>query len=260
MSLVRRFVLLAALTLCGGTALAACQSAPGVAAQVGDVRLTDARVEEIVEQVDDHLLGADRERLAAEQSAQPVAPGSAAPTPQGLPADVYGNVRRSIVEWTVFNEVAREYAAEKGLSLPAPDYATAANQIGLPADNPYVTLYTETVAWRQLLSSNAQRAEPTEEDLQEAFRRAVAAGAIGSDVTYEQVRSQLAQVDQIRTGVWIRNELAAVAERIGVSVSPRYRPIEVATGSVSGAQGGELVLVALPLGDPGGSPAVRDAS
>jgi hypothetical protein len=49
----------------------------------------------------------------------------------------------------------------------------------------------------------------------------------------------------------------AIAARVGVQISPRYHPIEVATGSLRG-ESGTLVLVALVLGGPDGSPAVRD--
>lgn len=271
MSLVRRFVLLAALTLSGGIGLAACQSpsAPGLAAQVGDVRLMDAQVEEIVSQIDDRLIAQDQARIDREQSATPQPSGSPAPTAQGLPADVFGNVRQSIVEWTVFNELARVYVQEKGLSWTRPDYERASQQVGLEpqrqADgttqyNRYVVLYADTVAYRQLLVQTAQRAVPTEADLQEAYRRALAAGAIDQTVTFEQVRPQLLQFDEVRAGVWLRNELKALADRIGVAVSPRYQPLEVATGILVNQQSGQqLVVIALPLGETSGSPAVRDA-
>jgi hypothetical protein len=261
---VRRFVLLAVLTLSGGIALTACQSAPGLAAQVGGVRLTDERVEEIVEQIDNTLLSQDQERI---DSAGTPPAGETVAAPRGLPSGVFGDVRQDIVEFTVFNELARVYVQEKGLTWTPPDYAQASQQVGLAPQRapdgttvfkPSVVLYADTVSYHQLLSSSAQRAEPTEADLRDAYNRALAAGAIDPAISFEQVRGELRQLDQMQTGVWLRNELAGVAERIGVTVNPRYRPLEIATGSLA-QQSGQVILVALPLGEQNGTPAVREA-
>ena len=77
---------------------------------VGDTRLTDNEVEQLVTTIEGDVKKAG---------------GS-------LQKEAYGNIRQLVVQLTVFSEIARRYATEKGLTLPAQDYETAAQQFGLP--------------------------------------------------------------------------------------------------------------------------------
>jgi hypothetical protein len=217
--------------LVGVFALSGCQADPNRAASIGDVSIDHADVDAMVTTIEADLKKAQ----------------------QNLPAEAYGDVRRTVVEFTVFNELARRYAADRRISVPAADYAAAAGQIGLPADDPYVRLYAESTALRTALLAQVKPATPTEADFREAYDRYVAlAGAEAS--SYEEVKPQLAALPEFQTGIGLRNELLAAADKYGVVVNPRYAPLSVPLTSVSN---GQLTLVSLPLGDQG-TGAVRD--
>ncbi len=229
----RRLVPAAILAVLAGLALTGCRTQPGIASYVGDTRLTDNEVEQLVTTIETDVKNAG---------------GT-------LQKEAYGNIRQLVVQLTVFTEIAKRYAAEKGLTLPAQDYETAAQQFGLPVTDPFVKLAVDSDAYRTLLLENAQPANPTEADLRDAYDRVVASGV--QEISFEQLKDQLAALPQLRSGVGLRNELAAAADRYGVSVNPRYQPVEMPLSGVPG-QSGEIWLVALPLGATGGTPAVVD--
>lgn len=217
--------------LMGVFALSGCQANPNRAASIGDFSIDHADVDAMVDTIESDLKNAQ----------------------QTLPAEAYGDVRRTVVEFTIFNELARRYAKEQGVSVPATDYAAAADQIGLPADDPYVRLSAEATALRTALLAQAKPGTPTESDFRETYDRYKAlAGAEAS--TYEEVRPQLAALPEFQTGLGLRSELLAAATRYGVVVNPRYAPLSVPLTSLSN---GQLTLVSLPLGDQG-TGAVRD--
>jgi hypothetical protein len=247
----RRLASVAALALVGGIALAGCQAAPpSVAAQIGDFRITNERVDQIVNQIDDEV-------AAARQTQQAQATPSAAPTGEveGLGKDQIGDVRATIVQLSVFDELSRRIASDKGLTLPAQDYKASASQIGLSENNPYIKLAVDADAYRTLLLSKAQSVTPTEADLREAYRKVVASG--GSQVgPYDQVRPQLLAVPELGQGLGLRSQMLKAAATYGLVVNPRYEPLEMPLTIVGSAQS-QIVLVSLPLG-ASPSPAVRD--
>jgi hypothetical protein len=234
MHLARRLVPAALLAVIAGLALTGCRTQPGIASYVGDSRLTDNEVEQLVTTIETDVKNAG---------------GT-------LQKEAYGNIRQLVVQLTVFNEIARRYAAEKSLTLPEQDYEAAAQQFGLPVTDPFVKLAVDSDAYRNLLLENVQAVTPTEADLRDAYDRIVDAGI--QEITFEQVRDELAALPQLRTGISLRNELAAAADRYGVSVNPRYQPVEMPLTSVPGQSGDAIWLVALPLGAAGGTPAVVD--
>ncbi len=228
-----RLVPAAILAVLAGLALTGCRTQPGIASYVGDHRLTDNEVEQLVTTIETDVKN-----------------GGGA-----LEKEAYGNIRQLVVQLTVFTEIAKRYAAEKGLTLPEQDYEAAAQQFGLPVTDPFVKLAVDSDSYRNLLLENAQPANPTEADLRDAYDRVVASGV--QEVTFEQLRDELAALPQLRSGVGLRNELSAAADRYGVSVNPRYQPLDMPLSGVPG-QSGEIWLVVLPLGATGSTPAVVD--
>jgi hypothetical protein len=223
------FVGLVALT--GVLALSGCQANPNLAASIGDVSIDHADVDAVVATIENDVNKAQ----------------------QSLPPEAYGDVRRTVVEFTVFNELARRYAKEQGVSVPAADYAASATQIGLPADDPYVRLNADATALRTALLAHAQPVAPTDADFHETYDRYKAlAGAEAS--SFEEVQPQLASLPDFLSGLGLRKELLDAAKRYGLVVNPRYAPLSVPLTSVSD---GQLTLVSLPLGDQG-TGAVRD--
>src|SRR5262245_37383367 len=119
---LRRIAGVTALVLGAGLALVGCQATPGTAAYVGDSRFTDNQVDQMVDQIDADVL-----KVQPEQNGK---------------ID-FGNLRQLLVRLQVFDALAARYAQEQHIDVPARDYAAAAQQIGLPADDPYVRLSTD---------------------------------------------------------------------------------------------------------------------
>jgi hypothetical protein len=230
-----RSVLVAALLLGGGVGLAACQASPGVAAYVGDMRLTDSEVDSQVATVAADLNKSDASAASSLR---------------------YGSVRQTVVELSVFNEIARRYAQEQNVTVPAPDLAGTASRFGLPADDPYVKLIANFSAYDTTLLGKAPTANPSESDLQDVYSRLVASGFTGA---YADVKSQIAALPALQTGLGLRDELSQAMQRYGVGVSPRYSPpLQVPLASVS-TQSGAIGIVPLFLGSTTGTPAAKDA-
>jgi hypothetical protein len=228
---------LALAALLGGLLLSGCQAPPDHAASVGDVAIAH-------EQVD------------AMAAAYEAADAAAAPEGSTIGIPERASLRQFIVQASVFNEVARRYAAEQAIPAPTPDYAATAAQLGLAQDNPFVRVVADSDAYRSLLLSRAKAAQPTEDDMRDAYDRYVkaATAAAVEPVAYEDIRAELVGIPEYAAGIGLRNDLAAAAERYGVTVSPRYQPLESPIWAPPQSQ---LILVGLPLGGSGDD-AVRD--
>ncbi len=127
----------AILAVLAGLALTDCRTQPGIASYVGDSRLTDNEVEQLVTTIETDVKN-----------------GGGA-----LEKEAYGNIRQLVVQLTVFTEIAKRYAAEKGLTLPEQDYEAAAQQFGLPVTDPFVKLAVDSDSYRNLLLENAAAGE-----------------------------------------------------------------------------------------------------
>jgi hypothetical protein len=233
---MQRVRALALVAVLAGLLLSGCQAQPSnQAASVGDVTITDAQVDAVA---------AAYENAEASQPDRP---------PFGNGERAF--LRQFVVQASVFNELARRYAAEKGLPAPTVDYAATAQRLGVPADNPFTKIVADSDAYRQMLLSRSAAGQPTDEDMRDAYDRYVkaATNAAVEPVPYEDIRNELVQTPEFAQGVGLRNELADAAERYGVEVSPRYQPLESPIWAPSQSQ---LVLVGLPLGESGD--AVRD--
>jgi hypothetical protein len=216
------FVAVAALI--GTVALSGCQRDPDTALKIGDVTMDNAQVE-----------------AAAEHFAARLAD-----SPAGI-EDPVGAVRQSVVQLTVFNELARRYAQEKGIAVPAADYAASAQALGAPAEDPYVRLSAETSAYANALRGQATSQKPTEADMQEAYARYVELAGDNA-APYDQIRDALLELPEYSQSLGLRTELLAALDRYGLTVNPRYTPLDFPLFSVSQ---GQLVLVNLPMGDQG---------
>jgi hypothetical protein len=230
---VRKLMLVAVVALVGGLTLSGCQNSPTTAVTMNGFSMQNSDVDNTFATVE----------------------GDVRKGGQQINTESYGDVRQSIVRFTVFNEIAKRYAQEKGYPAPTPDYNAMAQQIGLPPEDPFVKLYADTQAYHDLLTSKAAPATPTEADLREAYERyRVAYG--DQALPYDQIKPNLQGVPEFAQAIGLRNELMAAAQRYGVSVNPRYAPLEMPLLSVPDSN---LDIVALPLGDQG-SAAVRDLS
>jgi hypothetical protein len=245
MQRARRFALVALMALMGGFAVTGCQSnASDLAVQVGDARWTNSQVDDIVTRVDVDRVATLKAQptptSTPTSTATPAAPANpATPTstedPVGLASEQVGPTRQRVVQFILFNELARRYAAEKGLAFTAPDYTSLAPQLGLPADNPYVKLAADSDAYRTLLLTKVSAAIPTEADLVDAYARVKKASPDAP--SYAELKPQLVALPDLGQGIALRAELDAAMKRYGVTLNPRYEPIEIPLIVVSAGNG-----------------------
>jgi hypothetical protein len=225
-----RLGLVAAAALIGTLALSGCQRDPDRALQIGDVTMDNSQVEAT----------AERFGTVLANSPQP-------------PEDPVGLARRSAVQLTVFNELARRYAQDKRIAVPEADYAASAQALGASAEDPYVRLNAETSAYLMALRAQATSQTPTEADMQEVYARYVElAGAEAAP--YDQIRQALLGLPEYAQALGLRTELLAALSRYGLTVNPRYTPLIFPLYSVSAGPPTnpvQFVLVNMPMGDQG---------
>ena len=227
-----RFRRLGLLALVGVLALAGCAHSPSQALRVGDVTLDNAQVEAM-----------------------------AAPFAQALTANATGvtdpvaKVRQSVVQLSIFKEIARRFALEKGVTPAAPDYAGVAQSLGVGQDDPYARLNAEAGAYLTALRDNATARTPTDAELQDVYDQYLALAGQNA-ASMDEVSQQLLALPEYGQSLALRDELTDAIGRYGVTVNPRYQPL---TFPLLVVADGQLTLVSLPLGDQG-TGAVRSAS
>ncbi|MFC0004572.1 hypothetical protein [Micromonospora siamensis] len=235
----RRLVAVASVAV-GLVALSGCRTEPGVAAYVGDHRITEDAVTGIL----DELKG----KLPTQEPAQaPAGQESAAPAASRLPA------RSQVVSTLVLLDVCRKASEEKGYRAQGQVQAQqVAQQFGLPAD----AAYPQRVAELYTCLSGVPAGEPvapTKEELTDLVAAGKKAGAIPPEVTVEQAAGQL-DGDQLRSALATRKTLAEAVSGYDVTVNPRYRPLAFPVLSFSG----DVPAISVPLGEAGND-AVVDA-
>jgi hypothetical protein len=165
--------------------------------------------------------------------------------------------REDIVGSSVFRDVAKRYSQEKGYAAPSVDYDTASQVLMLPPTDPYVRLLAEADAYRTLLLDKVKPVQPTDGDYHDAYELLLSQPlSLGTEA---QVKAQLQQSfsQQISTGVALRNELTAAMNRYGTEVNPLYLPSGYPLAAVPTGNGGNAIVVQLPLGGSQQAP-VRD--
>jgi hypothetical protein len=223
---------LLAVVASAGLALAAltgCRLEAGNAAFVGDANVTQVRVDSVV-----NRLAQDGYKITDANR---------------------GDFRKAVVGDLLFTALAKRYAADKGYPAPAVDYQSAAQQSGLPANDPYLRMRVESQAYQQLLQQHSTPVAPTEADFQEMYHRLTAEGVTGS---YEQIKPELQRINSIAPGLGLRRDLASAVHKYNVQVNPVFGAVEYPLVQVQDSSGQSFILVTLPLGD-NASPAVVDA-
>ncbi|MCZ7420876.1 hypothetical protein O7605_15265 [Verrucosispora sp. WMMA2121] len=238
----RRLVAVASVAV-GLVALAGCRSEPGVAAYVGDHRITEDAVTEVIEDVQAKN-PTPTEGDEAPPGQEPPLPGQ---EPQ-LPA------RSQVVSTLVLSEVCERVSADEGYRPQNQiDPAQVAQGIGLSPETGYVRQVAELYTCLSGIPIGAPVA-PTEQELTELVEAGKRAGAVPPEVTVEEAAAQL-DGDQLRQALANRNSLREAVETYDVTVNPRYRPLVFPVLSFTG----QAIAVGVPLGEPG-SDAVTDIS
>ncbi|HEX7744637.1 MAG TPA: hypothetical protein VF462_05180 [Micromonosporaceae bacterium] len=237
-----RLASVAALITVGVLALTGCgRSQPGVAAYVGDQRIT----EDVVTGIVDDLRKKNPQPTPSPDSS---APGeqSAAPAPK-LPG------RSQVVSTLVLNEVCARLSAAEKLT---PKNEVHPEQVGQAFGLPSTAAYTQETAKLYTCLSGLPAGEPvapTAADLADIVARGKAAGAIPNNVPAKEAAAQL-DGEQLRRALASRKVLADAVARYHVTVNPRYRPLEFPVLSFQG----NAAAVTVPVGESD-SGAVVDA-
>jgi len=173
--------------------LVACDSNPAVAAYVGETEFTTAEVDGIYQDLVDR---------------QPDT-----------------NVtRQQILETLVVGELARSLSEQqegRPLQVTAADIAAGEN---VPAESRYAQVRADMATHLLFWSGHVDVPQPTEEQLRELHELALAAGEEWADAPFEQL-GPILNSDQVAQAIAVREGLTAEAERLGVSVNPRYAPL-----------------------------------
>ncbi|NLU79357.1 hypothetical protein HCA58_13390 [Micromonospora sp. HNM0581] len=232
---VRRLVAVASVAV-GLVALTGCRSEPGVAAYVGDHRITEDAVTEIIEDA---------------QATNPIPTGTD-DVPPGQEPQLPG--RSQVVSTLVLGEVCERISAAEGYRPEGQvDPAQVAQGIGLSPETGYVRQVADLYTCLSGIPIGAPVA-PTEQELVDLVAAGKRAGAVPAEVTVEQAAAQL-DGDQLRQALASRNSLREAVETYDVTVNPRYRPLVFPVLSFTG----QAIAVGVPLGEPG-SDAVTDIS
>jgi hypothetical protein len=238
MQRARRLASVVAVAALAVSGLAACRSAPTVAAYVGQDRITEDRVSGVLDD--------------ARQNKVTAAQGPQAPEIK----------RQDVVDTLVGLEVMRHIAKQRGLTATELDAARVAQAVGLSADAEYVALYTEYRGLLNAASAGGKLAQPTQADLRDVYNRLTAGGAIPSGASFEQFASSISQQDQqtLAQNIGLRNDLQPEIAKLNTVVNPKYTVPELPLVSAQGPDGQALPLVVLPFAKSTGSPTVVDAS
>jgi hypothetical protein len=206
--------------------LAGCRVEPGTAAFVGGDRISDARVDKIVSEVQAYV-----------QSGQT------------------GDVRQNVLTWLVMADAGKQYAAAHHVTIKPMDTATFAQQANLPAgteNSQYAKAGAEYDAVLIALAPIATSTAPSEPDQREAYENA---GQAGHGEPFASVK-QYFNEQTMGQAVGLRNLLTDVMKSAHVSISPRYGSPHV---QVPFTIGSVQTYLGVPLEATPASPAVVDA-
>ncbi|MEU3453924.1 hypothetical protein ABZ671_10010 [Micromonospora sp. NPDC006766] len=233
----RRLIAVASVAA-GLVALSGCRSEPGVAAYVGDHRITESAVTSLLDE------------LRAKLSPSPESsdnPDQARPSGLQLPA------RSEVVTDLVLLDVCQRLAADKGYQssqrVTADDVAA---QYNLPADTAYTQRVAELITCRAGLP--AEPVAPTEQELADLLVAGKAAGVIPAEMTVQEATAKL-DGDQLREALGHKKLLREAFDGYGVTINPRYRPLEIPLLNFAAGH----AALSVPLGESG-SDAVTDIS
>jgi hypothetical protein len=240
MQRARRLASVAVVASLAVAGLSACRSEPSVAAYLGDVRVTEARVQGIWDEAHDKLAAA-----AGDDAGKPVT----------MPIS-----RADVVSAVLGTEVLAEVAKQRSVTLPADltlgDYATA---LRLPETTEYVRLFAQTDAYVKALREKVTSPpEPTDDDLREVFDVLVTQQQVNAAGSFEEFKTALPPQNKqlVQTAVAVRNEITKVADGLDIRVNPKYQPAGIAVLQFQTNEGAVRPLITAHLGADESAPVI----
>src|SRR5690606_34075364 len=153
--------------------------------------------------------------------------------------------RQQIVETLVIGQLVRSLATEQGVQLREVTVDDIAVGENVPADSRYAEIRAETATYMYSWSGQVEVRPLTEEQMREVHQAAIDAGVEWADYPFEELEPILGG-EQVAQAVALREALVGEAERVGVTVNPRYAPVQHALLHFAG--GAPAVVVT--LGEP----------
>ena len=202
-----RLALLAVVAL-AGLALSACQRDPSIAATVGSEKITEDQVDAI---------------LADAQNNRPAPASPSAQNPSPAPPGPLRIDRADVVRFLVLDKMCT--ADQERRHFAGGEPVDVAELEGISADSQYAKLFAHMTACLNGEVTGIAPVTPTDAEVREIYDRAKAQGI---DVpAFDEVKAQLKDNDQVKQRIAIKRSLEDQARAQGVSISPRYRPVEV---------------------------------
>ena len=235
MQRARRLVAVATVAALGVLALGACdRSDPATAAYVGGTTYSVQRVDRVYDEIRTRYQDAVRQRAAAQGKV---------PSPQDLRPPV---TRQDVVDVLVGIDLGKRLLAEKHITAPdLTSPADAAPDIKVPADTQYAGLWAEWVDMFEALQHGLPPAELSDANVMAVYGALVKAGAIQPNLSVAQARSEFGTADFIGKVSAVRAALREQADKLGVDVNPRFRPLRLPAVVIAS---GNPVVYSLPYG------------
>lgn len=235
----RRLIAAASVAALGVLSLAACgKSSPDVAAYVGDRTYSVDRVDAIYD---------DAQAKYAEAIRQSATQAGATPDAEQLRSRV---TRQDVVNLLVSIDLGKRVVAEQGLQVP--DQVTPeqlAQQLQMPPQAEFAKLWGEWADISMVLSQKLPPAELSDASVMAVYHAIEETGGIQAGLSVGEVRQLFGEGGFVRTASALSAALEEEADKVDLSVNPRFRPLGVPSWVNKGQ---ELVFYALPYVDASG--------
>ncbi|WP_446212688.1 hypothetical protein [Micromonospora sp. IBSANI012] len=235
----RRLIAAASVAALGVLSLAACgKSSPDVAAYVGDRTYSVDRVDAIYD---------DAQAKYAEAIRQSATQAGVTPDAEQLRSRV---TRQDVVNLLVSIDLGKRVVAEQGLQVP--DQVTPeqlAQQLQMPPQAEFAKLWGEWADISMVLSQKLPPADLSDASVMAVYHAIEETGGIQSGLSVGEVRQLFGEGGFVRTASALSAALEEQADKVDLSVNPRFRPLGVPSWVNKGQ---ELVFYALPYVDASG--------
>lgn len=239
MQRTRRLASITVIAMVGAVALAGCRSEPGVAAYLGDRKITEEQVTAVID---------DAKRLLAPSPT----PGGASPSPDevlpGMPQPKTP-ARADVLGIMLLDAVCDKLSAERGYQ---PQEQILPEQVAALVSAPAESLHARNAAelYTCLFSIPVdQSVTPTKEDLADLVARARTAPDVVPPGTPDEAVAQRLSGPEYLRALSNKRLLEKVIADADVTVNPRYRPLEFPVLSFRGNVAAVSVVLSEP--DPG---------
>ncbi|MFG1839210.1 hypothetical protein [Micromonospora sp. NPDC049175] len=235
----RRVIAAASVAALGVLSLTACgRSAPDVAAYVGDTTYSLERVDAIY---------ADVQAKYGDAVRQQAAQAGASPSPEQLRSTV---TRQDVVDLLVSLDLAKRVVKAKNVQVPDEITPQQLEEgLRVPATTEYAQLFAEWVDLSGVLSQQLPPADLSDDSMMAVYDALVEVEAIPAGMSTANVRQAFGDGGFVRSATALGVALGEEADRVDVSINPRFRAVGVPSMVNKGQQ---VFVYSLPFIDEDG--------